>query len=349
MADELSKFKEVTKLTYAEQGKFFLNAFWKEYQGEAENVWKYAFKFIELDTQKKKGGCDLDEFNAHRFLEQVGETKRVVELRETLRQIDLDFNKRMALVEYLLFRYKQTIKELISRPQGNQDEIKKAEKKLEEVQTALTNLLEQLQQQQTALDAQKKALDEQTRTAQQAQKALDDQRKAEEAVKKAEAEQRAAVDELTKQEETYKKLITDLETKSKDSGATVVQRNKAAAELAQVKQEDPLPLRKAKITQEAALRKVEKERKAAEAATAKAEEAHNKALEAQKEAEAKTAQLEEQTRKVEEAVKETEMRVKEAQDYLEEVKKSGVAQGSIWWMEREIKEAQKYLPKNKQK
>ncbi len=43
-------------------------------------------------------------------------------------------------------------------------------------------------------------------------------------------------------------------------------------ELAQLKQEDPLPLRKAKVTQEAALRKVEKERKAAEAATAALEE-----------------------------------------------------------------------------
>lgn len=39
-----------------------------------------------------------------------------------------------------------------------------------------------------------------------------------------------------------------------------------------MKQEDPLPLRRAKVTQEAALRKVEKERKAAEAATAALEE-----------------------------------------------------------------------------
>jgi hypothetical protein len=43
-----------------------------------------------------------------------------------------------------------------------------------------------------------------------------------------------------------------------------VARNKAAAELAQVKNENPLPLRRAKITQDAALRKVEKDGKAAE-------------------------------------------------------------------------------------
>eukprot|EP00034_Subulatomonas_tetraspora_P000052 GABW01000070.1.p1 GENE.GABW01000070.1~~GABW01000070.1.p1 ORF type:complete len:55 (-),score=12.36 GABW01000070.1:83-247(-) len=36
----------------------------------------------------------------------------------------------------------------------------------------------------------------------------------------------------------------------------VVKRNRAANELAQLKDEDPLPLRKAKITQGAALRRV---------------------------------------------------------------------------------------------
>jgi len=394
MSDELlNKFKEVTKKTYFDQAKFFLNAFWPEYQGEAETVWKYAWKFVELDLDKKKAGIDLDEFNAHRFLEQVGETKSVVQLRETLRQIDLDFNKRMALIEYLLFRYKQTIKELVSRPQGsNEKELKEAEEKLRAVQDAFADLQVQLDQQQTALDAQKqaeaeqkktaeqakqalasqkKALDESTKAAEQAKQALESQQKAEEAVKKAEAEQRAAVDELNKQEESYKTQVSTLETKSKDSAASVVTRNKAANELAQLKGEDPLPLRKAKISQEATLRKVEKERKAAEAATSKALEAESKASAAKDEAEAKTKEaeeaneraeaaardseaktleLEEQTKKVEEAVREAEAKVAEAQDYLEEVKKKGgVAFGSIWWLERELAEAKKFMPKSKQK
>jgi hypothetical protein len=43
----------------------------------------------------------LDEFNAHRFLEKVQETRTVKELREQLKAIDLDFNKRMALLEYV--------------------------------------------------------------------------------------------------------------------------------------------------------------------------------------------------------------------------------------------------------
>ncbi len=52
---------------------------------------------------------------------------------------------------------------------------------------------------------------------------------------------------------------------------------------------------------------------------------------------------------MEAAVRETEARFQEAQDFLEEVKKKGgVAHGAIWWMERELKEAQKYMPKKKQ-
>lgn len=94
---------------------------------------------------------------------------------------------------------------------------------------------------------------------QEAQAALD-------SLKKAEAELKAAIDELQAQETAYNNKIAELDRKSKDQSATVVARNKAANELAQLKQEDPLPLRKAKLTQEAALRKVEKQRLAAEAA-----------------------------------------------------------------------------------
>lgn len=72
MASELERFKQVTAKNYGDQAVFFLNAFWAECSGEAENVYKYWQKIVALDTEKKKEGCDLDEFNAHRFLEQNG-------------------------------------------------------------------------------------------------------------------------------------------------------------------------------------------------------------------------------------------------------------------------------------
>jgi len=175
----------------------------------------------------------------------------------------------------------------------------------------------------------------------------------------------------------------NLESKANDQTVTVVVRSKAANELAQLKNEDPLPLRKAKITQEAALRKVEKERKRAEEAARKSEQERERAEKAarnaederqkaesdarkaeeeraiaetaaqlaeqeSRKAEEATQALEEQKRRVEEAVKDTEKKAQEAFEYLQKVKSSSVPRGSVWWMERELKEAQKYLPKRKQ-
>jgi len=299
---------EITRKTYIDQAKQYLNCFWKtEGDKEAENVWVYTHKFIDLDA-KKKAGNELDEFLSHKFLESNGETLTVIKLRERLREIDLDANGKMALIEFLVFKYGHTVQEVINAPQGdNSKELNEAAAKLQAVSDAVAELQKQLETQAIALENQKKA---------------------EEALKKSEAELKAAIEDLNSQESAYKNAVATLEKKSSDPSGTTVSKSKAAAELAQLKSENPLPLRKAKITQEAALRKVEKERKAAEAAVVATHQAKTN---------------------TEKTLKETEAKFAEAQKYLEEVKaRGGVPYGSMWWMEREMKEMQKYLPQKKQ-
>jgi len=160
-------------------------------------------------------------------------------------------------------------------------------------------------------------------------------RDAEEAVK----EQKTAAAELEAQENAYKQRIADLQKKSEEGG--VVSRNKAKAELEQVKAEDPLPLRKAKLNQEASVRKSEKSKKIAEE---KAETA--KVAKAQAEAARKDA--EETARKLEDACKVAEAKRDEALRFLERVKASGAGAGQVWWMQREMFEKQHSLPKAKQ-
>jgi len=365
MADLRTAFLQLTTMKYVDQAKWFLNGFWTAgAEQEAENIWKCANKFIELDVRKKKEGNELDEFEAHKFLESLGETLTVVALRDKLRKIDLDANGKMALLEYLMFKYSKGIQEVIDAPQGDNTQlIEEAQEKLRAVQEALVEVQTKLEEQERALrqhrqaeEAQKRALEEQRRAEEAQKKALEAQRRAEESVRRSEAELRAAVDDLKAQEDNYHNQIQTLERKKEDPSAGQVSKNKAAAELAQLKQENPLPLRRAKITQEAALRKVEKERIASEAATQALEEqtrnvqAKTVALEEEtRNLEALTRVLEEQTRQLEHARRETEERFREAQEYLEEVKKQGgVAFGAIWWLERELKEAQKYMPKKKQ-
>jgi len=62
----------------------------------------------------------------------------VVALRERLRTIDLDSNNIMSLVEYLIFRYKKTVKDFVTAPQGdNSKEINEAQQKVDAASQAL--------------------------------------------------------------------------------------------------------------------------------------------------------------------------------------------------------------------
>jgi predicted nucleic acid-binding Zn-ribbon protein len=138
-----------------------------------------------------------------------------------------------------------------------------------------------------------------------AQKALEEVQVALAEVQKELAVLKAAQAELKAQEDAYAAKIKELEAKSQTGG--VVSRNKAANELAQMKAEDPLPLRKAKITNDAAVRRVEK------------------------------------------AEAELLLKMEEATEQLRKIKQSGGASnGQLWWMERELFEADKYLPSSKQ-
>jgi len=261
-----------------------------------------------LDVEKGKEGSDLDEFNAHRFLEKLGETKSVKDLRDELRDIDMDFNKRMAIIEYLLYRYRRTISDFVRRPQGdNSEEVAQAQRALEEAQASLEE----------ARIAQEHATNEAQIAAEKAEASL-----------LAENELKAALRELHEQEEAQNRRKVELEQKSEDTNLGVVQRNKAKNELAQFLSEDPLPLRRAKLNTEAATKKAEKARKEAEAA---AEEAERSRLEA------------------EDKLRECEDKFAEAERFLDEIRsRPGGGQGALWCIDRELKEAKKFLPKRKQ-
>jgi len=200
----------------------------------------------------------------------------VIEMREKFRKIDADFNKRMSLLEYLMFRYNIEPHAMVTAPQGgDQEQINKA---------------------QAMVDS--------------AQKAVDEMNAALAAAQAAENENKAALDELRAQEKAFEDKKAALERTKNDTSIGIVKRNSAANQLDQMLSEDPLPLRKAKINQAAAVKKCEKATKAADA-----------------------------------AAKNAENKLQEALDFLQRAKQSGgVARGAIWWMERELTEKKKYLP-----
>merc|ERR1711941_264197 len=203
------------------------------------------------------------------------------------------------------FKFKVDWHKLVNASQGdNQEEVEKAQNMKNEVM---------------------KALEEVKATASAAAKAETEAINAENAAKRAKAELEEALKALHAEEEAYNNKKAELEQKSQTGG--VVSKNKAANELAQLLAEDPLPLRRAKITQEAAVKKAERAIKIAADAV-----------------EAASAARVEAEKAVDDAVK----RVEEAEAYLVEVKsKPGSAAGALWWIDRELHEQKKYLPTSK--
>lgn len=245
--DDMEKLMKLNNKTYGEQAQWFLNAFWKKIYGSNEEgrkrVWAYAHTMIELDCQKGKNGSDLNEFDAHRFLEKHETTMTVKEMREMLKEIDIDFNKRVSLTEFLITKEKQDWKVLVNSVMGeNTAEIEKAQALLTDAQTKLGVAINRHQESD----------------------------KAEKEQIQAENELKRALQALEEEETNQRNLMTKLEADGSDMTKGVVTRNKAVNELAQLKAKDSLPLQRAKINQAAAVRKSEK-------ATAKAAEARAEA------------------------------------------------------------------------
>ena len=350
IAPELQKkWEMISGKKYADQCKWMLNGFWDKLEKDAEEIWKWCQTFSELDPEAKADGHELDEFWSHKFLETLGETMTVIEMREKFRKIDADFNKKMSIVEYIMYRYNLSAESVIHAPQGeNKEGVARAQKMVDEAQKAVDDMNAKLEESKKATAAAATAAENAKKAAAAAKETAEKAAQAAAAAKAAEEENKKALEELQMQEKAYEDKKAELTKIKSDMSIGVVKRNRAANELDQLLSEDPLPLRKAKITQSATLKKSEKAAAAAQAAKEKADADAAAAQEAAEKAAQAQAEAEEAEKAVAAAVAEAERKFQEALDFLEAEKmKGGIAQGDIWWMEREITEKKKYLPKSR--
>jgi len=319
-ANDHDKLAALAELTYTQQAIWFLNGFWDQFGDDAEKIWNWAESIAKFDLEKGKHGCGVDELNAHRFLESFHETMTVREMRTALRSVgalsEQDRPKLVPLVHFILVKLKVDWHKLVNASQGsNQEEMREARRQLEVVQAAFDES--------NARAAAAKAAFEVAAASERAALA------AEAPFKAAQEEVETALAEVQAQESLYHGKIADARQRSETGG--VVSRGKAANELAQLLAEDPLPLRKAKITLEAAQKKAEK--------------ARAPFLAAREIAEADRARAEEAKDAADRALDNAAKAVAEAEAYLDEVsKKGGSPLGAIWWMQRTLTEQKKFLP-----
>lgn len=331
-------FQELTKKTHSEQAIWWLNGFWADgAEAEQEKIWEFAHYFIELQTGqpilygskkfKLEEKCDLDEMQAHQFLEKLGETLTVKELRARLKKLDIDSNNRLALSEYLLSKYQKDPALLVDSNQGGvpPEVMEAAQQKADEASELLNTATEASDEAKASAAAAKQASGEAAKALALAEKSAEEakvaleksnkaatdaaefqaasEKQAEEAkeatalqekvladAEAAKAEVKAGAEALEAQEKEYNDKITKLEAKSTDSSLSTVKRGSYVAKLAALKSEDPLPLRKAKITQNAALKK---QKKATKKVAKQTEATRKKQVEAEEAAAAATKSREE--------------------------------------------------------
>jgi len=327
--------QELTRQPYARQAQHFLNACWsvkkfEESREACETVWQFWASFAKLDKKRGAEGCELDEFEAHQFLEHNVGAMTVADMRKALEKIDVDENRMMSLLEFLIFHYEVDAEKVATwAPSGSAAQ----QTQIEAVQRQMAKAQDSLEDCKSKAEASRLvAADAEATAATAADAALLSENAA--------AEQHAATVELERQEKQKADAIDAEYRKSTDESSSVVKRNKAKAQLAILKSEDAQPLRTARITSGAAERKA---KKAAKEATRAADLAADSAVAAERAA-----------AEAERAIDRADDDIAALTEKLEEAKASfsGSSEpaGTFWWLDREFEESLKFMgPKQKAK
>jgi len=359
----------ISKKPYRDQAIWFLNncTQLQNNTASAEMVYKIHQECVKLDPSKSQGN-GLSELQAHLVLEHVQSPITQMELRSFITKLeendshDRQYNSNprqdavVSLVELLIcyFNYKledtwwgddtqyQTKSYFLN------DDIIKAQTVLQEAKDALQEAMEKrvlaIKNETNANMAVDIATQEQEEAERQYQVSLQEQKLANEAKQIA----NEALNRVKEEEDSFYSKVEELKSKALNQSLGIVQRNKAKAELAVLQTQDPLPLRKARIENEHAIKQYEKMREKAEISLKMADETQQKAwASAQKARDAKDCAMI--------AATEAEYAIPVAQGKLDDCKvlledlilKQANAFGTIFYIDRELKEAAKFLPKQK--
>lgn len=110
------QFSQICSTSIDSQCEYWLKSFVKEFEGRIDEVLELAeeFKAFLPEDADCNTATHLDAFPAHVFLERKGQTLSVLELRQVMRDICADHSDlgRFSFIEYLVWSYQKTLKEL---------------------------------------------------------------------------------------------------------------------------------------------------------------------------------------------------------------------------------------------
>ena len=350
--DDIKKLHSITKQTYRDQAIWFLNHHTDSHHDLqlSEIVFKVHKKCLECDEQKKSGHA-ISELDAHLILEFIGKPVTQSAFRKYFLEIDQSLKISVPLVIILFFYFDADWKVLVNQSECyNGLELDAAKDSLLQAQTKL----------QGAIDAQKKssqeaeeadvAMENSRRQQEILSKAIMDCRMEEESFAEAKKQAEEALEQVTNQESKAHQKKEELDSIVNYESNGIVTKNKAKAELKIMEYEDPLPLRKARLKNENAVKNLRKSTNASKQARVAAEDAKEKTEKAMDEASVAKE-------KATNAAKIAEATIPKARDAIEDLKvlidelmkNLTLPWGSLFYIDREVKEAESFLPKEKLK
>jgi len=307
---DLEKLKDLRTLKYEHQAKWFMNAYWNKELNFGKNEDKREALYIFTQNMMKydpdgRDGCDLEQFKAHQFLEKNTEALTWTKMKSLLKDLGLEFDKRVSLTEFLLTHYNiKDYKYLVNAVQDVDESLQKRldalKKKMDEAQDKADDAAEAKREADFAHKTQMEAHEE-------VQKILEEIKKFQSKLSKAAAKLQAIIDDESMSQ--VKRMKARHELNDLKSGARAKRKG--------LKDKDPDWLRTAKIKQKAAVRREK-------AATKVAATAAGHAAQAKYEADAA---------------------LDAAQAAFEDLKNNstGSGDGTIWWMGRQLQDMKKYM------
>lgn len=355
---DIRKLQSITKENLKNQATWFLNTCCYNNITKSDLVYNIYKQCMEYNNKQnysnvKSSDCCINELDAHFLLENIGKPVTQIGFHQYVQSINPSISKfDIPLLIILFFYFEVDWKVAVNESQScidfveaekARDSLHQAQKKLQDAIGAENKSLQEINEADNAMEHSR--LQQESLT-----KAIFDCQNQEALLVEAKKLAEQALDEVLNQEKSFNQRKQDLENVFKNESNGIVTRNKARAELQIMNNEDPLPLRKAKLKNENALRKLKQSSTATKKSRVAAEDAKQKSEQAMEVANrAKTRAME--------AAQIAESTIDEAKDAIESLKQrideiiinQTIPWGSIYFIDREVREAEKFLPKNKLK
>jgi len=101
------QWQQIVSRNYADQCKYMLNGFWDKLEKDAEHIYNWCQKISQYDDHKDDG-TGLNEVQSVEFLKSEGLNPSLFSV------IDVDCNKKMTIVEFIMFKYDLPVLSVLS-------------------------------------------------------------------------------------------------------------------------------------------------------------------------------------------------------------------------------------------